>query len=518
MPDPRIAPYGSWKSPITSDLLVSNTLTLGKVAIDGDAIYWSEGRPAEGGRVVVVRRTPDGQASDVTPAGFNVRSRVHEYGGGAYLAVAGTLYFSNFADGRVYRQDPGAAPRPISPAAELRYADFALDRYRGRLICVREDHRAPGCEAINTLVSLELDGRGESQVLASGNDFYAAPRLSPDGARLCWLTWNHPNMPWDSTELWVATIDEDGALAGPTRIAGGPGESIFQPEWSPDGGLHFVSDRTGWWNLYRWRTTSGAGDGRAEPLHPIDAEFGQPQWLFGMAIYCFDAAGRVICAYQERGVSRLALLDTDTGAFEPIELPYTAISVPVAGAGYVVFIAGAPREPISVVRLDLSTRAVAALRRSSALGLAPAYISEPEAIEFPTERGLMAHAFFYPPGNPNFRAPPGERPPLLVLSHGGPTGASNAILDPELLFWTSRGFAVGDVNYGGSTGYGRAYRERLAGRWGIVDVQDCVNAARYLADRGDADRERMAIRGGSAGGYTTLCALTFCDEFTAGAS
>ncbi|HEX9374362.1 MAG TPA: prolyl oligopeptidase family serine peptidase, partial [Roseiflexaceae bacterium] len=512
MPDPVVAPYGAWRSPITPDAVVAGATRLGELAIDGDEIYWSEGRPAEGGRTVAVRRASDGRMSALTPVGFNVRSRVHEYGGGAFTVASGTLYFSNFDDGRVYRQDPGAAPQPISPEAALRYADFALDARRGRLICVREDHREPGCEAVNTLASLDLDGVREGQVLVSGGDFYSSPRLSPDGARLCWLAWNHPNMPWDGAELWVADLNDDGSLSARTRIAGGVDESIFQPEWSPDGVLHFVSDRTGWWNLYRWR------GGRAEPLHAMEAEFGLPQWVFGMSTYCFEPGGRIICAYTAGGVSHMASLDAATGAFEPIDLPYTLVEGLRAGAGQVVFVGGSPAEPPAVVRLDLADRVGEVLRRSSEAIVDAGYISTPEPIEFPTAGGLTAHAFFYQSRNPDFSAPPGDRPPLLVIIHGGPTGAADVVFSPEVLFWTSRGFAVVDVNYGGSTGYGRAYRERLAGRWGVVDVEDCAGAARFLADRGDVDRARLAIRGGSAGGYTTLCALTFRDEFRAGAS
>ena len=512
MPGPKIAPYGSWKSPITSELIVTQTIGLGQIALDGEDIYWTELRPAEGGRTVVVRHTPDGHTTDVTPSPFNARTRAHEYGGGAYLIAHGTVYFSNFIDQRMYRQALGAEPQPITPEADLRYADYILDRRRGRIICVREDHTVPGREAANTLVSLDLESSDTGQVLVSGNDFYSSPRLSPDGSRLAWLTWRHPNMPWDGTELWVGEINEGGSLSHTERVAGGVDESIFQPEWSPDGVLYFVSDRTGWWNLYRLR------DGRVESLREMEAEFGLPQWVFGMSTYAFESAQRIICAYIERGTSRLARLNTATLELEPTETPYSRINGLRAGPGRVLFIGGSPSEPFSIVRLDPTTQQVEVLRRSSEVPVDPSYLSIPQAIEFPTEHELTAHAFFYPPRNRDHIAPPGERPPLLVMSHGGPTAATSATLDPEIQFWTSRGIAVLDVNYGGSTGYGRTYRQRLNGQWGIVDVDDCVNGARYLVERGEVDGNRLAITGGSAGGYTTLCALTFRDAFKAGAS
>ena len=511
MSEPIVAAYGSWKSPISSDLIVTSTIALGEIQLDGGDIYWSETRPTEGGRNVIVRRSADGAITDITPPGFNARSTVHEYGGGAYTVDAGVVYFSNFADQRLYRQNPDAPPQPITPPIDMRYADAVIDRRRGRMICVREDHTGAG-EAVNTIAALALDGGGESVVLAQGYDFYSTPRLSPDGAQLAWLAWNHPNMPWDGTELWCATLTEEGLIDSAQLVAGGLEESIFQPEWSPVGVLHFVSDQTGWWNLYRWH------DARVEPLHPMQAEFGLPQWVFGMRSYGFESAGRIVCVYGAAGIDQLAILDTSSGAFETIETPYTMFAYPHSAPGQLVALAGSPTEHAAVVRLDLVTRQIETLRRTSELAVDPGYISVAQAVEFPTDAGLTAHAFFYRPRNADYRAPVGERPPLLVMSHGGPTAATTAELDLEKQYWTSRGIAVLDVNYGGSTGYGRAYRQRLNDQWGIVDMNDCANGALYLAKLGKVDRERLAITGGSAGGYTTLCALTFRDEFSAGAS
>jgi dipeptidyl aminopeptidase/acylaminoacyl peptidase len=387
-----------------------------------------------------------------------------------------------------------------------------IDRHRNRLICVREDHTGAG-EAVNTIVSINLEDGSRARVLVSGNDFYSTPRLSPDGSRLAWLTWNHPNMPWDGTELWVGEFNDDGSLMQPKLIAGGIEESIFQPEWSPDGVLHFVSDRSGWWNLYR-----ADEDGSVTALHEMPAEFGMPQWVFGMSLYAFESAEQIICAYIENGSSRLAKLETRTGTFEPLEIPYTDITSVHASTNRVVFRGGSPTEASAIVQLDLKTGQTEVLRRSNDLEIDPGYFSSPQAIEFPTEDGKTAHAFFYPPRNRDYVAPEGELPPLLVKSHGGPTSAATTTLALGIQYWTSRGIAVLDVNYGGSTGYGREYRKRLNDRWGIVDVDDCVNGARYLVERGLVDGNRLMITGGSAGGYTTLCALTFRDLFKAGAS
>ena len=509
----RVAPYGAWKSPITSDLIVKESIGLGQIALDQKDVYWIEMRPSEGGRSVITRYTPDGQSVEMTPLPFNARTRVHEYGGGDFAVAAGTVYFSNFADQRLYRRSLDSAPQPLTPEVDMRYADAVIDRARRRLIAVREDHTAHVREAVNTLVSIQLEGVNEGEVLVAGNDFYSSPRLSTDGSRLAWLTWNHPNMPWDGCELGVGEIKADGTLVHPGRVAGGPDESIFQPEWSPGGVLHFVSDRSGWWNLY-----SLERDGSARPLCEMAAEFGMPQWVFGMSTYAFESEHRIICSYIEEGRARLASLDTATGRLEPIDTPFTDITSVRATTGRAVFRAGSPTTPAAVVQLDLTTHEIKVLRRSSEVAIDAGYLSIPQAIEFPTEEGLMAHAFLYLPRNRDYTAPEGERPPLLVKSHGGPTAATSTTLSLSIQYWTSRGIAVLDVNYGGSTGYGRAYRQRLNDKWGIVDVNDCVNAARYLVEQGLVDGARCAIDGGSAGGYTTLCALTFHDTFKAGAS
>ena len=510
----KTASYGTWKSPITSDLIVKESIGLGQVQVDHDDIYWIEGRPSEGGRQVIVRRASDGTRTDVNPPPFNARTRVHEYGGGDYVAHNGAVYFSNFADQQLYRCWPNAEPELISEEsseARLRYADFVVDESRNRLICVREDHRE-NHEAINTLVAVPQAG-GKGQVIVSGNDFYSSPRVSPNGLQLAWLTWNHPNMPWDGCELWTGEIAADGTITNEQMIAGGLRESIFQPEWSPDGTLYFVSDRSGWWNLYRQTAKHSI-----ECVCEMEAEFGAPQWVFGLSTYAFTSADQIVCVFAERGLWHLGTIDTRSGSFQRIDAPYSEISYVRGAPGRAVFRAGSPHQTFSIIEMDLESRATGILQRSNHLDLPAGYISAPQPLEFPTEDGLTAHGFYYPPKNIDYAAPSLERPLLLVKSHGGPTAAAIAVLMLSIQYWTSRGIAVLDVNYGGSTGYGRPYRERLNGRWGIVDVDDCVNGARFLATRGDADGNRLMIDGGSAGGYTTLCALTFRDQFKAGAS
>ncbi|GCE04901.1 S9 family peptidase [Dictyobacter aurantiacus] len=518
MANKKVAPYGSWKSPVTTDLIVSETIRFGLTALDGDDIYWIEGRPSEGGRNVVVRRSPDGTLRDLVPQPFNARTRVHEYGGGDYVVHDGTLYFSNFSDQRLYRVTPGSEPVALTPAIERRYADMVVDQRRQRLVCVCEDHTNTGREAVNMLVSIPLNGdtndgsRDDLQILQAGNDFYAAPRLSPDGSQLCWLTWNHPNMPWDGCELWVANLGENGFVENARRVAGGAEESIFQPSWSPDGVLYFVSDRTNWWNLYR------VTDSGVEAVCPMEAEFGTPHWVFGLSTYDFVSADRIICWHAGPSGSALAYLDTRSGALTPISLPFSSASSIRANASHAIFLGSSATSTGAIVRLDITTGKLNVLRRAQSAVVDTGYISDAQLIEFPTENGLTAYANYYAPKNADYEAPEGELPPLLVISHGGPTSSASSALKLSTQFWTSRGFAVVDVNYGGSSGYGRAYRDRLKGQWGVVDVEDCVNAAKYLVERGLVDGNRLTIQGGSAGGYTTLCALTFSDAFKAGAS
>lgn len=418
-------PYGSWQSPITSDLIVAETIGLATVLTDGADIYWIEARPGEDGRNVLVRRTPDGGTADVTRAPISVRTRVHEYGGGAATVRDGMAWFSNFADQRLYRQPVGGTPEPVTPAGEAggssyRYADGQIDPARQRWIGVREAHAADGA-VHNTLVAVEPERGGPGRVLAKGHDFYAAPRLSPDGKRLAWVSWDHPNMPWTGTELWVAAFAEDGGIAASRKLAGGPRESVTQPQWGPDGALYFISDRSGWWNLYRIDVQAG---GAARPLSPRKAEFAGAQWVFGQSSYAFLDPGRLVCSYGEGGRTVLAVLDIATGAPTPIPAPYTEFGSIRVAAGRIVCVAGTPTGPSAVVAIDPAAGAAETLRLASAGAADPAlrrYFAAPQQLEFPTENGLTAFACYYPPTNPDHAPPPGEKPPLVVKCRGGAT-------------------------------------------------------------------------------------------------
>jgi dipeptidyl aminopeptidase/acylaminoacyl peptidase len=519
-----VAAYGSWSSPIGAETVARAGRRLGAAAIAADgAVWWAEGRPDEGGRVALMRRPDGGEPEEATPAEANVRTRVHEYGGGAWCLVeADLVVYVDFADQRLYRLRLGSEPVAISPepagGGALHYADMRPTPDGLGIVCVRETH-AEG-EPVNEIVRLALDGSSEPQVLAAGRDFYSFPRVSPDGAWLAWTCWDHPNMPWDGTELWVAPLADSGEER---LVAGGAEESIFQPEWGPDGQLYFVSDRDGWWNLYRAREPGAELSGEEGTLVQLteeEADFAHPQWLFGGATYAFLDSGAIVCVRCRGAEERLFLLRPEGWEPSDLGLPFTSFGYPVLSArgGRVAFAASSPESETAVVLHDVEGGETEVVRASSEEPVDPAYISRPRPIEFPTGDGAVAHGFFYPPANPEFEAPEGELPPLIVESHGGPTSHATPALGREFLYWTSRGVGVVDVNYRGSSGYGRRYRNELRGTWGVVDTEDCVNAAVHLAEQGEADGARLAIRGGSAGGYATLCALTFHDAFAAGAS
>jgi dipeptidyl aminopeptidase/acylaminoacyl peptidase len=452
-----------------------------------------------------------------------VRTRVHEYGGGAWhLAAPDLVLFVNFSDQRLYRQRLREEPVAITPQPEepgsLRYADMRLAPDGRTVVCVREREAEP--EPVNEIVSLPLDGSAEPQLLAGGRDFYASPRISADGAWLAWICWDHPNMPWDGTELWMAPLGDSGEER---LIAGGPEESIFQPDWGPEGRLHFASDRDGWWNFYRARepgTELSGEEGALVQLTEEEADLGHPQWLFGGATYAFLESGAIVCVRCHRGEEKLFLLEPE--AWEPADLglPFTSFRYPMifARGSRVAFAAASLERETVVAVYDTEREETEVVREASDVPVDPAYVSRPRPIEFPTGEGEVAYGFYYPPVNPEFEAPEGEMPPLIVESHGGPTSHATPALDREFLYWTSRGIGVVDVNYRGSSGYGREYRNKLRGTWGVVDTEDCVNAALHLAEQDEVDGRRLAIRGGSAGGYAVLCALTFHDAFATGAS
>ncbi|MEM6789052.1 MAG: S9 family peptidase [Myxococcota bacterium] len=545
----KARPYGTWSSPVAASQVARAAVRLLDTAgaAEHQSALWLEARPSEGGRGVIVRRDATGVTRDVTPAGFDVRSRVHEYGGGAFIVHDDDVYFSHDGDGRVYRQplDGGApvalTPAPPSPRA-LRYADFAVDARRGRLLAVAEDHTEGGREPVNRIVAIALDGGADPQVLVSGADFYAAPRASPDGDRLCFIAWDHPELPFLATRLYEAALDAGGGVSDTILVAGAEAASsdrdaravVAQPSYAPDGTLTYLSDRSGYANLHQWR------DGRDVALAPVAADLAHPAWTFGHRDYLFLDARRLLVVRAEQGqwgLWRLELQPDDDGGrpdaarYARVDVPYTAVAhLARSGEHGVIAVAGGPQRAAEVVRLDLGDGSVETLRSSTGAaegagdaappGTGPhdASVSVPEPLSFPTTDGATAHAFFYPPRSATFTGPDGALPPLIVKVHGGPTGACAAVLDPRIQFWTSRGFAVVDVNYRGSTGFGRAYRDALEHRWGIVDVDDCVAAARHLVEAGRVDGDQLLITGGSAGGYTTLAALAFRDAFRAGAS
>ncbi|MFL5824239.1 MAG: S9 family peptidase [Solirubrobacteraceae bacterium] len=521
----RVLPYGSWPTPITSEVVVAQAVRLGDAKVDGGDVIWSEGRPAEGGRTALVRRAADGTTSDVLERDANARTAVHEYGGGAWWVRDGVVWYANWGDQRLYRLASGSGPaEPLTPQPEEprgdRYADGDLSPDGNSIACVREHHPRGGAvvDVRNEIVCLAAHEPSTPKVLVSGPDFVSSPRWSPDGRWLCWVEWDHPNMPWDGTRLCVR--DADGASQ---VMAGGPEESVAEPQWLPDGSLVFISDRTGWWNLYR--VPAGGGPADAELLTDLEAEIALPQWSLSASRYALLPGGMVVFSWTRGGFDGVSVRLPD-GSIRELGLPYTAIhSLRGAGEDAVVVVAATPLVESKVARIAVSPdgglQSLETLRPArdlQDLGVNDAFISVPEEIEYPSARGRTAHALLYPPVNPDAAAPDGELPPLLVDVHGGPTAGAAAELDLDIQYWTSRGFMVVLVNYGGSTGYGREYRDLLRGQWGVVDVEDSIAVARWLGEQGRADPSRMAIRGGSAGGYTTLAALVEEDTpFAAGA-
>ena len=515
MPDPTIAPHGAWESPVAAAMLTQGALRFMELAADGGDVFWIESRPEEAGRYAAMRLAADGALNEVTDPEHSARTLVHEYGGGAFIAADGIACYANFKDQRLYSRptDASADARPITPEGPFRYADATADRQRERLICVLEDHSGDG-EAENCIAAVPTDG-GEPEPLHRGFDFYAAPRVSPDGRRLAWICWNHPRMPWDATELWLADIASDGALHNARRIAGDArgDESILEPAWGLDGVLFCVSDASGWWNIQRW-----TGDALA-PVLAMEAEFGQPPWTFSSSCYAPLDADRLAVKYFLDGSRKIGVIDLASGRLREIETPFNSFGYDFAVSGNRLIVeAAAADSGAKIVAIDADSGEIEILRQGAAPALDPACISEAEPISFPSAGGRTAHAYYYAPRNPAFQAPQGELPPLITFTHGGPTSRTEPGFSLAVQYWTTRGFGVVDVNYGGSTGYGTAYRRLLNGNWGIVDVEDCSAAADYLVGRGDVDPARLAIRGGSAGGYTTLCALAFTDTFSAGAS
>lgn len=522
----QVKPYGSWESPITPEMVASDVKGFQDLVIESDSLYWLEIRPEEEGRYVIMTCPKGGEPREVLPSPYNARTRVHEYGGAPFLVHRNWVFFSNFSDQRMYRlsSDGGKEPQPITPATDgdLRFADAVYDQSRDRIIAVCEDHRDSAASSPeNKIISFtpdpveENNGSWSMNELATGHDFFSSPSLSPGGDRLLWLSWDHPQMPWDGTELWGAELDQEGIPRETTKLAGGQDESILQPTWSPDGNICYVSDQSGWWYLYSLTDFQSV---EPTPLTQRQAEFGKPSWVFGMSTYSFFSEDEVICTYKQEGEWKLARLDLETRALLPLKSKYSQISYLKVGQGRAAFIGGSPTEPFSVVGYNLETDRSTVIQSSRQVNVEQEYFSKPQQVSFSSDSGLTAYGYYYAPQNKDFRGPEEGLPPLIVHSHGGPTASASTVFNLSVQFWTSRGFAYLDVNYGGSSGYGRKYRERLKGQWGLVDVEDCVAGASYLAEEGLVDEDRCLIQGGSAGGFTTLASLTDKDFFQGGAS
>ena len=505
----KTKPYGSWKSPISGKSLVQSNLRLGQIQMNGDLICWTEGRPAEKGRTALMGWSGS-DIHEITPPESDVRTRAHEYGGGAFLCSGHSTYYINNSDQQIYEVLENGESRQITHEPGYRFADMIRDKERNLLFVVGESH-SDSSNIANCLLRISLS-TGELCIIAEGHDFYSNPQLSPDGTQLLFLSWDHPNMPWDGTQLHLSNLNMDGDLTDDQEIAGGDQESIFQPCWDPDGSIYFVSDRSGWWNIYHYFNS--------QTICVLEkyAEFGLPQWVFGMSKYAVLNSGDLVATYTDMDASHLIRIDVEQGTYMDISTPYSTIDQLRGSKHLISFIGGTASQSGEVVVMDIDSNSSRTLQKSAENNIDPTFISRPSHITFETAQNEYTHAWFYPPLNPDYKSDPDDLPPLIVLSHGGPTANSSGTFNLAIQYWTTRGFAIVDVNYSGSTGYGREYRERLVGNWGIRDVHDCAAAANYLADQGLVDRERLIIKGGSAGGYTTLAALTFLNVFKAGAS
>ena len=505
-----IASFGSWHSELSSDVIVSTTIGFGTIAVDADTPYWIETRPTENGRHVIVRRKPDRTIEEAIPREFYARTKVHEYGGAAFTARDGIVYFTEFTDQQLYKLLPGKYPEKITNRPGLRFADPVIDVRRDRVIAICEDHTKGAGAVTNKIVSISLQDPQDFEVILEGNDFYCSPKLSNDGKQLAWITWNHPDMPWDNTELWTGGLNDAHKITNKQHIAGGDNESVLMPKWSPTDVLHFVSDRSGWWNIYRWQNNE------VSALLTMSAEFARAQWHLGYSQYDFLRGDKIACSYNIEGSWHLVIIDTDGKNFREIETPFSDIWWLNALGDDLIFRGGASSIPQAIVRLKVNDGQAEIIKTSTTFE-ANQNFSKPQVVNFSLSNRSV-FGFYYHPLNPRFQGPQNELPPLLVLCHGGPTNMASTLFDLEKQFWTSRGFALFDINYSGSAGYGREYRNRLRNNWGIIDFEDCVEGALHLVEKNLVDKNRLFIKGGSAGGFTALCALANSTVFRAGAS
>ncbi|KAJ3695862.1 hypothetical protein LUZ60_001239 [Juncus effusus] len=532
------APYGSWKSPITAEMVSGADKRLSGFAIAGDGrLVWIECRPEEKGREVLVKEPEKSEEKpqDLIPENFAARSLAQEYGGGAFAIKNNIIIFSNYTDQRLYKHSIGGLlPEPITPdfgGPSIRYADGVFDSHFNRYISVMEDSCESSLNPITTIASIPFSNNGEihePKKLIGGNDFYAFPRVDPSGKRMAWIEWSHPDMLWDKSQLWVGYFSENGEISKRVCVAGGDPalvESPTEPKWSSNGELFFITDRkSGFWNIYKWIEQKN----EVAPVYSLNAEFTRPLWVFGINSFDFlekNGVNRIICSYRQNGRSYIGVLDYEIGSFSPLDIPFSDVSNIVSGNDYFYVEGASSTQPLSIAKVTLSENLSEIKEFSVVWSSSPdltkykSYFSSPEIIEFPTEiSGQNAYAYFYPPSNSDLQSSSDEKPPLLLETHGGPTWEARGVLDLNVQYWTSRGWAFVDVNYGGSSGYGREYRERLLGQWGVVDVNDSCSCAKFLVENGKVDRERLCVTGRSSGGYTTLASLAFRDVFKAGAS
>ncbi|MEM8985835.1 MAG: prolyl oligopeptidase family serine peptidase [Pseudomonadota bacterium] len=511
-PDAATAPYGAWSSPLSAEHLSGQSYGFFDLQFNHGALYWREHKPSEGGKYALMHFTKKDGAAEAGGQSLDVRTQVHEYGGRAVLAANDFVVVSNIADHQLYQWSAGGHARKLTAIDGLRFADCVEDAARNRIICVREDHRGEG-EAQNTIAAIMLEPSSSDEgqrVLVEGSDFFAYPALSPDGEKIAWVSWDHPNLPWDNTSLWVGDIDQAGEIVNRRKLNDGVRESILQPRWKDNETLYFISDRTDWWNIHVWK------NGEIHVVHKRSADFAFPLWLLGENHYDFLPNGDIIARFVEDQSYALGRISTSNGALTPIPLDGGEPGGFVVGDDSIYVVVRSKTGHDILAQYDISTGETSVIRQIDEPRLEDNFISQAQAVSFNTSNGEKAYAYYYAPANPQFRAPAEDKPPLIVKMHGGPTFHTSPYLNYDIQFWTSRGFALLDVNYRGSSGFGRAFRRSLYGEWGVKDIEDAINGALYIADEGLVDRDRLLIRGSSAGGFAVLAALAFHDVFAGG--
>ncbi len=510
----NFAPFGTWHSSISAEMVAGKSPKLSEPLLESNRVFWLESKPEEKGRTTIMMHE-SGQSQSILPRPLSAKSKVHEYGGGSFAISGDYVFFVLADDQQIYKLDftqDTIEPVALTQQVELRFSDIQFDQHRNKLIAVCEDHSPitkDGKEPSNYLVAIPVDGSKNITILHEGFDFYSFPRISPNGEHLCWTCWNHPDMPWDKTELWLAQLTQDGTLASPGKIAGNKPESIFQPNWSPDNTLYFVSDRDNWWNIYTYEQN------KINQITHEEAEFATPQWTFNMSTYGFIDEHTIAATFTKNGTWHFALINTKSGALKIVDQGSTYIEGVNCRDGKTVFIGASPTSSSAIYYYDSPTGMPKSVN-SQATSIDIEDISVGQPVSFTSENDETVHGFYYPPKNREYNS--NAKPPLITLGHGGPTGATANSLNLKIQYWTNRGFAILDVNYRGSTGYGRQYRHTLYKNWGIYDVEDLCNFAESASKNDLCDPDQLIVKGSSAGGYTTLAALTFKKTFNCGVS